>query len=278
MEPPHQLPRLSTKNRVGIACLIPAFTLPMSTVMAQDADELAKQLSNPVASLISVPFQNNFDFGGGRDDDGFRYTLNVQPVIPVSISEDWNMISRTILPILYQEDYVDDGGWDQTGLGDTLQSLFFSPKAPTASGMIWGVGPAFLLPTGTNDSLGSEKWGAGPTGLFLFQKSTWTYGVLANHIWDVAGDEDPADISSTFIQPFLAYGAGGGITYTVNTESTYDWEHEQWTVPVNFMVTKVTKLGGQMVSLGGGLKWVAEAPEGGADWGVRLNIVLLFPK
>ena len=132
---------------------------------AHDADALAKALSNPVAALISVPLQLNYDAGYALG--GERFTLNIQPVIPISISEDWNMISRTILPLIAQSDVVNNDS--QSGLGDTVQSLFFSPKAPTTSGWIWGVGPAFMLPTATDDLLGTEKWSIGPTAVVLKQ-------------------------------------------------------------------------------------------------------------
>jgi hypothetical protein len=238
-----------------------------------DADELAKALSNPVAALISVPFQYNYDQTFGQD--GYRHNLNLQPVVPISISERWNLISRTILPITYQNDVIP--GTDQAGIGDITQSFFFSPKEPTQGGLIWGVGPALLLPTGTDD-LGADTWGMGPTLVVLKQDGPWTYGALANHIVDVGGGHDRVDISNTFLQPFVSRGLGGGVTVTANLESTYDWKHSQWTVPTNLMMTKVTRLGGQMISVGGGVRVYAESPAGGPDWGVRFVVTLLYPR
>ncbi|MBO9528198.1 MAG: hypothetical protein J7517_19120, partial [Sphingobium yanoikuyae] len=148
--------------------------------LAADADELARQLSNPVASLISVPLQFNHD---ELDGDGSRSWVNVQPVVPVSIGANWNMISRTILPITYQED-IFPGAGSQFGSGDITQSFFFSPKQPSAGGWIVGVGPALLVPTASDDLLGTGKWGAGPTAVVLRQtEAGWTYGALLNHIW-----------------------------------------------------------------------------------------------
>lgn len=245
---------------------------------AADSADLAKKLSNPVASLISVPLQSNFDFGIGPENDGWRYQLNVQPVIPVSIGDDWNVISRTILPIIYQDD-IFPGAGSQFGLGDTTQSFFFSPKAPLFDFLILGAGPVLLVPTGTDKLLGTEKFGIGPTLVALTQAGPWTVGILANHIESVAGAHDRADVSSTFLQPFVSYTTANAWTYSVNTESSYNWEQRQWSVPVNLAVSKLLKIESQAVSIGAGLRYWAESPESGPEgFGGRFIVTFLFPE
>ena len=260
------------------ACLALAAAVAPAVAIAQDADALAKQLSNPIASLTSVPMQLNWDTGLGLDDQGERLTLNVQPVIPVSIGEDWNLISRTIVPVISQWD-VATGQGDQFGLGDTVQSVFFSPKALTASGWTWGLGPVFLVPTATDDLLGTKKWGAGPTGVALRQTpSGWTYGVLFNHLWSFAGDSDRQDINATYLQPFVSKSLGKGRTLAFSLESTRDWENDQWTVPLNMGYSKVSRIGRQLVSYQAGVRYYLDAPDASAQWGLRVTFTLLYPK
>jgi hypothetical protein len=219
-----------------------------------DSAKYAKQLANPVSALISVPLQLNFEDNIGPLDEGSRVTLNMQPVIPFSLNEDWNLISRTILPLISQQD-IFPGSGSQSGLGDTVQSLFFSPVNPTVSGWIWGAGPVFLLPTATDELLGADKWGAGPTAVALKQQGPWTYGFLANHIWSFAGDSDRNDVSSTFLQPFVGYTTAKGWSFDIQTESTYDWENEHWNVPLVFLVSKVTTIGGQLIQVQAGPRY-----------------------
>jgi len=166
--------------------LTPKYLVQEPTTASESADsaELAKKLTNPVARRISVPFQFNYDEGFGPQD-AFKLTLNIQPVVPLSLNEEWNLIIRTIVPVVYQDPPA-DGISSEFGLGDTTQSFFFSPKKPTAGGWIWAIGPVFLWPTGTDDLLDSGKWGAGPTALVLKQDHGWTYGMLANHLWSYA--------------------------------------------------------------------------------------------
>jgi hypothetical protein len=252
--------------------------LLVPSIAASQADdemaEIAKKLNNPVASIISLPFQNNFDFGGGPHDDGFQYKLNVQPVIPFTLNDKWNLITRTIVPVIHQENRL--GNSSQSGLGDTTVSLFFSPKKPVPGGLIWGIGPDVYLPTATDALLGAEKWGIGPTAVALRQDNGWTYGALVNHIWSFAGDDSRQDISNTFLQPILSYQTKANTTFGLNLESSYDWENTQWTVPVNATVTQLVSISKQLVSCTVGARYYAEKPDGGPDWGLRFSVSLVF--
>lgn len=264
--------RIATSISMVIACGIGA------DAMAQDSQaEIAKKLNNPIAAMISVPFQLNYDENIGPTEKGNRTVLNIQPVIPFGLNEEWSVISRTIAPVIQQNDVPP--GTDTSGIGDVLQSFFFSPKAPTASGWIWGAGPAMLLPTASDHLIGAEKWAGGPTAVVLKQQNGWSYGALANHVWSFAGNNERADISSTFVQPFLSYTTHTFTTFGVNTESTYDWKAEEWSVPVNFAATQVFKVGNQPMSLQLGARYWADAPEAGAKgWGWRLAYTLVFLK
>jgi hypothetical protein len=194
------------------------------------------------------------------------------------LNEDWNVISRTILPIIDQDD-VPAVGLGESGIGDITQSLFFSPKEPTAGGFIWGVGPVFVLPTASDNALGGEKWGVGPTGVVLKQEGPWTFGMLANHIESFAGDDDRNYVSASFIQPFISYITKTKTTIGLNTESTYDWNSEEWSVPINFTVSQLLKIGPQIIQVGGGVRYWADSPDAGPeDWGIRLQLTFLFPK
>lgn len=246
------------------------------TAAAQSADELAKKLSNPVANLISVPFQFNYNSGFG-DGDGEQSYINIQPVIPFSIGEEWNLISRTILPIVNQSDFTDTYG-TKNGIGNITQSFFFSPKEPTRGGIIWGVGPVLQIPT-SSDGIAPKQWGAGITGVALKQANGWTYGMLANHVWSISDRDKYGDSSVSFLQPFLSYTTKQATSFALNTESTYNWESEEWAVPINMTVSQIIKAGGKPVQLTGGLRYWADTPEGGPDgWGARLAVTYLFPK
>lgn len=245
--------------------------------VAGDGDQdLAQKLSNPVASLISVPLQENLDFGAGPRGEGVKSTLNIQPVVPLHLNADWNLIVRTILPVIAQDD-ISAPRESEFGLGDTTQSLFFSPSGQNASGITWGVGPAILYPTATDHVLGSGKWGAGPTALVLKQSHQNTFGMLVNHLWSFAGKSSRQDISSTFIQPFFSHSTAKGTTYAINTETSYDWKGRNWVVPVNLSVAQLTKIGRQRVQVGIGGRYYVEKPEHGPDWGIRAVLVFLFP-
>lgn len=244
-----------------------------SLAQAQESDaELARKLANPVADMISLPFQFNYDCCYGPSD-GERYTLNIQPVAPIKLNDDWNMIVRTIVPIISQTETA-PGSSDQFGFGDTLQTFFFSPSK--ASSLIWGVGPAVHYPTGT-DGLSSHQWAAGPAALVLKQEGHVTAGVLVTQLWSVGGSDRRDEMNTTLLQPFFNYTFPNTTGILVNMETSYDWEREQWSAPINAGVTHIFKVGPQRIQMGVMGRYYLESPSQGPDWGLRFVATFLIP-
>ncbi|APT59875.1 hypothetical protein RQ831_17855 [Roseomonas gilardii] len=241
---------------------------------SQSAEALAKQVADPIANLISVPLQNNMDFGNGPKN-ALQNTLNVQPVIPVALGGGWSVITRTILPVIYHGSTV-TGDEYRTGLGDTSFSAFFVP--PTAPGAPkFGFGPVIHIPTATDDQLGNRRWGAGPTGIYVQETAQWTFGVLASHLWSFGASRERPEMNLTAVQPFVARHFEGGFTLTVTSETAYDWTTRQFTVPLNVTASQIVKIGRMPVSLFFGPRIYLQRPSQGPDWGLRFGVQFLFP-
>lgn len=253
-----------------------ALTACLQSMAQQSAEELAKKLSNPIASLISVPLQNNTDYGIGQYN-GTRNTLNIQPVVPISLTAKLNLITRVVLPVTTQYN-ITGAGTKQSGLSDAVLSGFFSP-ANSKNGFTWGAGPVLLLPVATNDFLGTKKFGIGPTAVALKQTGGWTVGGLVNQIWSVAGNSERPDVSQMFLQPFVSYNFKSGAGIGGNSEITSNWKTNKTTAFLNLTATAVTKFGKQTMQFAVGPRIPIAAPSGAKpDFGWRAVLVFLFPK
>jgi len=235
---------------------------------------VAMKLRNPVSSLSRISFENNLDFGMAANREGYRYTMLLKPVVPFRLGEDWNLISRTEVPLIQQDGI--DASTVQTGLGDILQTFFISPSKGRQ--FFWGAGTTLLIPTATDTRLGAGKFGIGPALVVGRQQSAWTYGVLARQIWSVTGHSDRADVRSTYFQPFVAYTTRSAWTFAADTESSFDWVGRQWSAPIHLEVTKALRIGRFPVNVGGALTcWVASPPGGPQACGVRFIVTPTFP-
>jgi len=251
--------------------------LSLSQAQAQDDTELAKQTQNPIADLISVPLQSNFNFGAGSRDK-MIYILNVQPVIPIKITEDWNMITRVIMPIINQPSLF-PGADSATGLGDINPTFFFSPSKPGS--LIWGLGPTFTLPTASDRLLGSGKWSMGPAGVALTIQGPWVLGALMNNQWSVGGWGDKA-VNAMLLQPFVNYNLPAGWYLTTSPILTADWKADKagdvWTVPLGGGVGKLFRAGTHPINVQLAAYGNVAKPEFGPDWQLRFQVQFLFPK
>jgi hypothetical protein len=261
-----------------LAIAEPAPPEPGDESESAQGQKLAMQLTNPIADLVSVPFQFNWNFGVGPNSET-QMVLNIQPVVPVHLTEDWNLIGRYIVVPLVGQPSAGPGLQPTFGMGDIVFSLFLSPNSD--SKFVWGLGPVFGLPGGTDPTINSGKWLAGPTGVALYLDQPWTIGALVNQLWSIAdtGEQARRKVSQLFVQPFVSYTEGSW-TATATSEMTFDWEASSGgrsTIPLELVGAKLTKLGFLpfSVQLGGG--WFAASPTGGPDWKVRLNFVVLLP-
>ena len=276
---------LAKALRLRAAALVAFFTTvllapPSSSAQSGDAESLAKAAQNPIADMISLPLQNNTNFGFGPLE-GTQNILNIQPVYPVNLSDEWNLITRTIVPVISQPALT--SGEDRTfGIGDMQFSAFLSPKE-AAGGWVWGAGAVAQLNTATDDLLGQGVWGLGPTAVVLRLGKTWVYGALINNVWSVAEDDDRPNVNMMLMQPFVNYNfpEAPGLYLQFSPIITANWEAssgQQWTVPLGLGIGRIMRFGKPPVNLSASAYYNVERPDDAARWQLRLQVQFLFPK
>ena len=259
--------------------LLGLFSLAMvNLAVAQDesASELAKKAQNPIASMISVPIQSNIDFDWGPNSDTFAVT-NIQPVLPFKLNDNWNLVTRTILPIVSQPGLAPGQG-RKWGTSDTLFTAFFVPAE--SGDWTWGVGPVIQLPTTSNSRLGKDEWGAGVSAVALTMPGIWVVGGLVSNLWGIS--EDPGnEINSLTFQPFVNYNIKNGLYLSFSPIITANWEAssgQKWTVPIGGGVGKIFKIGSQAMNAQAHYYYNIKKPDITGDWSIRLQLQFMFPK
>jgi hypothetical protein len=252
------------------------FVLLSTSAYADEKADLAKAAQNPVANMISLPLQYNVNTGIGPGDET-QSILNIQPVWPVTLNADWNLITRTIIPVISQPN-IYTGTGREDGLGDINFTGFFSPAK--ASAVTWGVGPTFVLPTATDDALGADKWSVGVSAVVLAMPGKWVVGSLFSNIWSVGGS-GANDVNFFTWQYFINYNLANGWYLTTAPVITANWEADSdntWTVPFGGGAGKIFKIGKQPVNAQISAYHNVEAPVNGPEWQYRFQLQFLFPK
>jgi len=263
-------------NVCKIILIISLLIIVNTNVFAKTDEEIAKTLENPISTLVRVPIRLDYNRNIGIKDEGHSFTLNIYPVIPFSLNKNWTIVTRTSFAITHQKEIYPDSG-TQNGLEDIDSSIFIAPNKPSIAGTKFGFGPIISIPTATDKLLGSGKWGLGPTIIFIKQDNAWTYGIRANHLWSVAGDNDRERVCSSLLQPMLSYTTTSAISFSLKSETKYDWVAKNWTVPINLLISRVSKINGKRIKASIGLRYWAKttdsSPEG---FGVRTQITFMF--
>jgi hypothetical protein len=275
------------RNLTCLLLVVALFFIPV-VVRAEEAedgggDDLRAAVQNPISSLISLPFKFNFDYGAPNGEASF---LSIQPVIPVTVGE-WNLVNRLILPVIDSPGAVAGTpsipnpipGNGATGLGDTNYSLYFSPVK--VNKYIWGVGPSLMLPTATDDQLGSGQWSTGPSAVVLTQPGWGSVGILGRQLWSFAGDSDRAEVNQFLLEPFLNYNLENGWYLVTDMVMTANWDapsDQVWTVPLGGGAGKLFKAGKQAMNVRGEVYYNVVRPDAGPEWQWGFTVQLLFPK
>lgn len=252
--------------------------LPLNALAEDSVTELAKKSQNPLEDMVSVPFQNNTSFGVGPDSEPLN-VLNIQPIFPINLNENWGLITRTIIPVISKPVPPQNR---INGLGDIQFTAWASPHKPTENGWIWGVGLITQLDTATDDNLGDGVWGLGPTAVVLKSQGQWLYGGLINNVWSVVNNGNP-DVNKMVIQPFVNYNIPGkpGRYLVSSPIITADWETasgDVWTVPIGMGIGQVVKTARFPISFSAHAYYNVVRPQFGAEWQLRLQATLMFVK
>jgi hypothetical protein len=263
-----------------VILVISALAFSLAAAQDTDTEALAKAAQNPISSLISVPFQWNSNFDVGPLDKP-QHVLNIQPVYPLSLNDDWNLITRTILPFISQPAFG-QGQSRESGLGDIQFSAFFSPTKPSSSGWIWGAGPILQLNTASDDRLGQGAWGLGPAAVALKISGPWVFGGLLNNVWSLSEDTGRADVNQLLFQPFINFNfadhPGRYLTFAPVITANWEATGDKWIVPLGLGMGQITKFGKQPVNLQASFYYNVERPDQAPRYQVRLQIQLMFPK